>query len=160
MSSQERLPVAAAAERLGISQDAVRSRIKRGTLWALRRRGRVLVVLNCSPGPSAAAADAVRAGATAPSTNGALERLSAEVEHARCRILELQRERDRLLAQLTRQQRFLEREQVLRRRLQERLDRLSERLFVALPEIEADPSAGADRLWRRLERQIERLNRG
>ncbi len=45
MASQERLSVDAAAERLGITPDAVRSRIKRGTLWAVRRDGRVQVVL-------------------------------------------------------------------------------------------------------------------
>jgi len=45
MASQERLSVDAAATRLGISPDAVRSRIKRGTLWAVRRNGRVQVVL-------------------------------------------------------------------------------------------------------------------
>ncbi len=45
MASQERLSVDAAAERLGITPDAVRSRIKRGTLWAVRRNGRVQVVL-------------------------------------------------------------------------------------------------------------------
>ncbi len=45
MLSQERLSVEAAAERLGITPDAVRSRIKRGTLWAVRRDGRVQVVL-------------------------------------------------------------------------------------------------------------------
>ena len=45
MTSQERLSVDAAAARLGISPDAVRSRIKRGTLWAIRRNGRVRVVL-------------------------------------------------------------------------------------------------------------------
>ncbi len=46
MASQERLSVDAAAARLGITPDAVRSRIKRGTLWAVRRDGRVQVVLN------------------------------------------------------------------------------------------------------------------
>ena len=45
MASQERLSVDAAAERLGITPDAVRTRIKRGTLWAVRRNGRVQVVL-------------------------------------------------------------------------------------------------------------------
>ncbi len=45
MVSQERLSVDAAAERLGITPDAVRSRIKRGTLWAVRRDGRVQVVI-------------------------------------------------------------------------------------------------------------------
>ncbi len=45
MASQERLSVDAAAQRLGITSDAVRSRIKRGTLWAVRRNGRVRVVL-------------------------------------------------------------------------------------------------------------------
>jgi excisionase family DNA binding protein len=40
-----RLTVAQAADVLGISDDAVRSRIKRGTLRAVRESGRVFVVL-------------------------------------------------------------------------------------------------------------------
>ena len=56
MTSQERLSVGAAAQRLGISSDAVRSRIKRGTLWAVRRNGRVQVVLRDQVGQGAAGA--------------------------------------------------------------------------------------------------------
>jgi hypothetical protein len=40
------LPVAAAAERLGLSQAAVRQRIKRGSLEVRRKDGRVFVVLS------------------------------------------------------------------------------------------------------------------
>ena len=48
-------------------------------------------------------------------------------------------------------------EHALRARLQDQLDRLSERLSSALPEILDDPTERADRLWKRLGRQVERL---
>ena len=41
MASQERLSVDAAAERLGITPDAVCSRIKRGTLGVIRSYWRI-----------------------------------------------------------------------------------------------------------------------
>jgi hypothetical protein len=45
MPTDERLTVAQAADRLGMSEGAVRSRIKRGTLPTERERGTVYVVL-------------------------------------------------------------------------------------------------------------------
>ena len=45
MPTDERLTVAQAADRLGISEDAVRGRIKRGTLRAEREDGAVYVLL-------------------------------------------------------------------------------------------------------------------
>ncbi len=42
----QRLTVAAVADRLGISEDAVRSRIKRGTLRSFREGGTVYVLLD------------------------------------------------------------------------------------------------------------------
>jgi hypothetical protein len=46
MATDERLTVAQAADRLGISEDAVRSRVKRGTLQAERESGTVHVLLD------------------------------------------------------------------------------------------------------------------
>ncbi len=168
MASQERLSVDAAARRLGISPDAVRSRIKRGTLWAVRRKGRVQVVLR---DPVALeAADARFAGPHGPThdtTHGengrglakdeAATRLRAEIAHQKHRVRELERERERLDRDLARQRRFLDMEHALRARLQDQLDRLNERLSDALPEILDDPTERADRLWKRLGRQVERL---
>lgn len=43
--TEERLTVAEAADRLGISEDAVRSRLKRGTLRSVRESGAVFILL-------------------------------------------------------------------------------------------------------------------
>ncbi len=175
MASQERLSVDAAAERLGTSPDAVRSRIKRGTLWAVRRKGRVQVVLR---DPVAREAVGARfAGQAAPTTrptHGAAQgadetglakdeaatRLRAEIAHQKHRVRELERERGRLDRELARQRKFVDLEHALRARLQDQLDRLNERLSDALPEILDDPTERADRLWKRLGRQVERLGTG
>ncbi len=183
MASQERLSVDAAAERLGITPDAVRSRIKRGTLWAVRRDGRVQVVIedrtvrgpgggqpatriptnHLAPGgvaeevPGEASGDMVKdtPGDTAPGDTAL--RLRAEVARQKHRVRALEAERDRLLRQLESQHKFLDLECALRARLQDQIDRLCDRLATALPEALGDPTEGADRLWRRLERQLERL---
>ncbi len=157
MASQERLSVEAAAERLGITPDAVRSRIKRGTLWAVRRDGRVQVLLRDAPAAGFGAGHEAAFEATIEAGDTAL-RLRAEVAHQRHRVRDLERERGRLLRHLKRQQKFLDLECSLRARLQDQIDRLCERLATALPETMAEPSEGADRLWRRLERQLERLS--
>ena len=205
MPSQERLSVDAAAARLGISPDAVRSRIKRGTLWAVRRKGRVQVVLRDPaarevaarevaarevareavgarfagpPGATQAPATgpthdtghdtghdtahdtAQGANLTDPAKDEAATRLRAEIAHQKHRVRELERERGRLDRDLARQTRFLDMEHALRARLQDQLDRLNERLSDALPEILDDPTERADRLWKRLGRQVERLGTG
>jgi hypothetical protein len=178
MTGQERLSVDAAATRLGISPDAVRSRIKRGTLWAVRRNGRVQVVLR----DPAARKDAPRPGPEIPTgeptnppahgaTQGATHAptrspgdgaqtvalLRAEIAHQKSRVRELEREREYLDQELTRQRKFLDMEQALRARLQDQFDHLNERLSDAVPEILGDPTERADRLWKRLGRQVERL---
>ncbi len=195
MASQERLSVDAAAQRLGITPDAVRSRIKRGTLWAVRRNGRVQVVLR-DPVAQAAGrevAGARLAGHQAPTTgpthdtthdtahgatqgaaqgaaqganetdhakDAAATRLRAEITRQKHRVRELERERGRLDRELARQRKFVDLEHALRARLQDQLDRLNERLSDALPEILDDPTERADRLWKRLGRQVERLGAG
>jgi hypothetical protein len=50
-SNQRRVPVAEAAEALGISEGAVRMRVKRGTLPSTREGGRLYVLLNIDPTP-------------------------------------------------------------------------------------------------------------
>ena len=170
MASQERLSVDAAAERLGITPDAVRSRIKRGTLWAVRRNGRVQVVLKdqAVPGPGGGApptripTNQLAPGGAANDAPGDTPsdtalRLRAEVARQKHRVRALEAERDRLLRHLEAQHKFLDLECALRARLQDQIDRLCDRLATALPEILGDPTEGADRLWKRLERQLERL---
>ncbi len=49
--NQRRLPVAEAAKALGISEGAVRMRVKRGTLPSTREGGRLYVLLNTEPTP-------------------------------------------------------------------------------------------------------------
>ena len=174
MASQERLSVDAAAERLGITPDAVRSRIKRGTLWAVRRNGRVQVVLKdqAVPGPGGGppptriptnrlapggvAGDAP-GGTPGDTPSDTALRLRAEVARQKHRVRALEAERDRLLRHLDAQHKFLDLECALRARLQDQIDRLCDRLAPALPETMAEPTEGADRLWKRLERQLERL---
>src|SRR5215208_3815077 len=48
---QSRVPVREAAEALGISEGAVRMRVKRGTLPSTREGGRLYVLLNTEPTP-------------------------------------------------------------------------------------------------------------
>ncbi len=174
MTSQERLSVDAAAERLGITPDAVRSRIKRGTLWAVRRNGRVQVVLKdrAVRGPGSgqpatriptnylafgAVADEVPGDMAGDTPGDTALRLRAEVARQKHRVRALEAERDRLLQHLDAQHKFLDLECALRARLQDQIDRLCDRLATALPETMAEPTEGADRLWKRLERQLERL---
>ena len=180
MTGQERLSVDAAATRLGISPDAVRSRIKRGTLWAVRRNGRVQVVLrdpaareaaiSPRPGPEVPTGEPTNRptqGATQSATHGPTQSpgdnaetmalLRAEIAHQKSRVRELERERDHLVRELTHQHKFLDMEQALRARLQDQLDHLNERLSDAVPEILGNPTERADRLWKRLGRQVERM---
>jgi len=173
MASQERLSVDAAAARLGITPDAVRSRIKRGTLWAVRRHGRVQVVLRDQVaregatreggGPRFAGHAVATQGptqgenGTGPAKDESATRLRAEIAHQKHRVRELERERSRLDRDLARQRKFLDMEYALRARLQDQLDRLNERLSDALPETLDDPTERADRLWKRLGHQVERL---
>jgi hypothetical protein len=196
MTSQEWLSVDAAAARLGITLDAVRSRIKRGSLWAVRRNGRVQVVLREAAAREAADREVAGAGFaehhvatqgptpgpapdsapdsapdTAPDTahgesgkglakDEAATRLRAEIARQKHRVRDLERERGRLDRELARQRKFVDLEHALRARLQDQLDRLNERLSDALPEILDDPTERADRLWKRLGRQVERLGTG
>jgi len=174
MTGQDWLTVDAAAARLGLSPNAVRGRIKRGTLRAIRRNSRVFVVL--PRGAAGATNRSAHRPTNHPTNRGAnlaaspvadsspdptLERLGRLAEGRKRQVAALRDERDRLARQVDRQQRLLEREQGLRARLQDQLDRLSQGLAAALPEAASgDPAETADRLWRRLEHQVRRLNEG
>jgi hypothetical protein len=105
------LSVTEAAEALGISGDAVRSRIKRGTLATVRESGRVFVVLGGSDQPNAQAQTTSVPGE---------DRLYQEMQ-ARIRYLESQ----------------IEEEREARRRA----DTLLARLMDRLPELEAPQEA-------------------
>jgi hypothetical protein len=168
MASQERLSVDAAAQRLGITPDAVRSRIKRGTLWAIRRNGRVQVVLRDGlvkeevgarfAGDRIAVQSLNKGANTAgPAKDEMAIRLRAEIAHQKHKVRDLERERERLDRELARQSRFLDMELALRARLQDQIDRLNQHLSDVVPEILADPTERADRLWKRLGQQVERL---
>jgi hypothetical protein len=159
MASQERLSIEAAAERLGITPDAVRSRIKRGTLWAIRRNGREQVMLRDPPAQGPGNSDPPATEEIMTANEGAPVRLRAEIRRQKHRVMALERERERLIGQLERQHKLLDLEYALRARLQDQIDRLCDRLATALPEVVAgDPAEGADLLWKRLERQVERLS--
>ena len=86
-----------------------------------------------------------------------MTRLRAEVAHQKRKVRELERERERLDRELARHHRFLDMEHALRARLQDQLDRLNQLLTDVVPEILHDPTERADRLWKRLARQVERL---
>jgi hypothetical protein len=109
-STGRRLTVPEAAEALGISGDAVRSRIKRGTLTTVREGGRVFVVLGGSDRPGAQAQ---------PTSVPSEDRLYQEMQ-ARIRYLESQVEEER--------------------EARRRADTLLARLMDRLPELEAPSS--------------------
>jgi excisionase family DNA binding protein len=109
-----RLTVSEAAEALGISGDAVRSRIKRGTLATVREGGRVFVVLGAIDRPAAQAQ---------PTSPLDAERLYREMQE-RIRYLESQVEEER--------------------EARRRADTLLARLMDRIPELEApQEDAGA-----------------
>ena len=90
-------------------------------------------------------------------SNGAIVRLRAEIWRQKRHVVAVERERDRLVRQLERQHKLMDLECALRARLQDQIDCLCDRLATALPEAVGNPAAGADILWKRLERQVERL---
>jgi excisionase family DNA binding protein len=104
-----RLTVTEAAEVLGISGDAVRSRIKRGTLSTVREGGRVFVVLGATDRPTA----------------------QAQPTHAPGE--------DRLYQEMQERIRYLESQVEEEREARRRADTLLARLMDRLPELEAPP---------------------
>jgi excisionase family DNA binding protein len=106
-----KLTVSEAAESLGISPDAVRSRIKRGTLPTVREGGRVFVAL----GSTDRLTDRPRP-TTRPSEDSGEERLYQEMA-------------DRI--------RYLERQVEEEREARRRADTLLARLMDRIPELEA-----------------------
>jgi Mg2+ and Co2+ transporter CorA len=89
-SDQRRLTVHDAARQLGISEDAVRMRIKRGTLSADKEGGRLYVLLDTEP--------------TTDRTDELIEELRGRVsslEHQLGQEREANRENRRIIAALT-----------------------------------------------------------
>ena len=109
-----RVTVPEAAEALGISGDAVRSRIKRGTLNTVREGGRVFVVLGGTDRPNAQAR---------PTSVPGEDRLYREMQE-RIRYLEGQVEEER--------------------EARRRADTLLARLMDRLPELEAPTDASSE----------------
>jgi hypothetical protein len=108
------MAVPEAAEALGISSDAVRSRIKRGTLPTVREGGRVFVVLGATDRPTAQAQ---------PTDQPSEERLYREMQE-RIRYLEHQVEEER--------------------EARRRADTLLARLMDRVPELEAPAEPTTD----------------
>lgn len=99
--SVERLPLAQAADRLGITTDSIRRRIRRGKLRAYKdNQGRWLVEVPSghAPGPGPERV----AGGQLAGLRDQLERLGAELAEVRSeyreQVADLRAERDRLLA--------------------------------------------------------------
>jgi excisionase family DNA binding protein len=111
-STGRKLTVPEAAEALGISGDAVRSRIKRGTLPTVREGGRVLVVM------------------------GATDRPTAQAQPTYPRPGE-----DRLYEEMKARIRYLEEQVEEEREARRRADTLLARLMDRLPELEAPQEA-------------------
>jgi hypothetical protein len=105
------LTVPEAAEALGISEDAVRSRIKRKTLTTKHEGGRVFVVLGATDRPTA----------QAQPTN--------------------QAEEDRLYLEMQERIRYLERQVEEEREARRRADTLLAQLMQRIPELEAPQEA-------------------
>src|SRR5215216_3084991 len=92
--SQQRLTVHDAARRLGISEDAVRMRVKRGTLSANKEGGRLYVLLDIEPTPEP----------TPDRTGELIEELRGRVlslEHQLDQEREANRENRRIIVALT-----------------------------------------------------------
>jgi excisionase family DNA binding protein len=107
LTTGRRLTVTEAAEVLGISGDAVRSRIKRGTLETVREGGRVWVVLGDTDRPTAQAQPTRAPG------------------------------EDRLYQEMQERIRYLEEQVEEEREARRRADTLLARLMDRLPELEA-----------------------
>ena len=146
MTSQEELSVEAAAERLGVTPEAVRNRIKRGTLPVTRRDGREQVMLMDTSTQAMGNGDRPTQETARAASNGTIVRLRAEIWRHKRRVMAVERERDRLVRQFERQQKLMDLECALCARLQDQIDCLCDRLATALPEVVGDPTEGADRL--------------
>ena len=96
-TTNDRLTVAQAADRLGISEDAVRSRIKRGTLRAVRESGVVVVLLDADRPTTGEATDQPPDSPT-DTRDELIEELRDRVRH----LEEANRENRRIIAGLIR----------------------------------------------------------
>lgn len=115
------MALGAAAQRLGVTTDALRMRFRRGKIEGFRRNGRIFVFL---PG------DLAGQGEQSEHTAPPMGPTRAEVDRLVADNTRLHEQQDRLLT-------LLEREQVLRQQLQGQLTDLSEEttLIAAPPEL-------------------------
>jgi excisionase family DNA binding protein len=88
----QRLTVAQAADQLGVSVDAVRSRIKRGTIAHEREGGRVYILLDTDQSSPGRGQPTDRPGAT----NTLISQMQAEIDYLR----EESRRKDHIIAGL------------------------------------------------------------
>jgi hypothetical protein len=103
-----RLTVAQAADRLGITKGALRSRIKRGTLHTVKEAGRVYVVLGGGTSTSNHAPDDDEPPGEPSAPHGLLEELRDQVAYLREQLdrerearTEERRRQDTIIAQLS-----------------------------------------------------------
>src|SRR5215212_743549 len=103
-----RLTVAQAADRLGITKGALRSRIKRGTLHTVKEAGRVYVVLGGGTSTSNHAPDDDEPTGEPSAPHGLLEELRDQVAYLREQLdrerearTEERRRQDTIIAQLS-----------------------------------------------------------
>src|SRR5438067_570835 len=81
--SQEKVPIAEAAARLGLSLSAARKRVQRGSLHAEKdETGQWLVLLDCAENQPETAETATGTGPTTPETHAKIRGEAAETEAA------------------------------------------------------------------------------
>jgi hypothetical protein len=131
------IPIGTAAERLGVTTDAIRKRIRRGTLAAHKRGDVWYVVLPAVPDAPDADPD------SDPDANP-----DGEISHLRTLLAEVRQQRDGYAAQLSTKDRQIEELHVLLQRA------LEQRPALVLPPAEqpqpASPEPAPPRWWRRL----------
>jgi hypothetical protein len=133
------LPLAEAAQRLGISVDALRKRWKRGKIEGRRNEdGRVFIYLDAG---GQASGQASGQGAGQPSGQMSDETLDVIIELQSTELTRLLAENHRLVTETSQLNGRLDgmlelqkREQVLRQQMQNQLDGLQERLALPAPE--------------------------
>jgi hypothetical protein len=98
-ANQQRLTVHDAARRLGISEDAIRMRVKRGTLSADKEGGRLYVLLDIEP-TTEPTTD--RTDELIEELNDRVHRLEYQLDQEREARTEERRRQDTVIAQLSR----------------------------------------------------------
>ena len=124
-----KLKVPEAAERLGISQNAVRQRIKRGQIRTTKVKGRVFVILDQD--------DIVETKSEDQSQTNDLSELVKAKDEEIARLVEQLRESDKrtneMMAMLKDEQEALQREQAIAMKAQQRIEQLLEQKALPKP---------------------------